>query len=41
MIRWMNSIRRSDGTPPLVNDEDEHPELAFHRIAAARRMTRP
>jgi hypothetical protein len=38
LIDWINTLRRTDGTPPLVNDEDRYPELGFHRIAASRRM---
>jgi hypothetical protein len=35
VIAAANDWRRDHGLPVLVNDEDEHPELALHRRAAA------
>ena len=33
-----NERRRLAGKPDVVNDEDQYPELGFHRLAAARGM---
>lgn len=38
VLEWINKIRRADGSPEFVNDEDEVPELGFHRVAVARGM---
>lgn len=34
----VNAERRKLGLPPLINDEDEIPEIGFHRIAVTRGM---
>ena len=38
IVTFMNKVR-AGGTAPLVNDEDTHPELGFHRLAVARGLT--
>jgi hypothetical protein len=35
-VAFMNRIRAARGRAPLLNDEDKHPELEFHRRAVAR-----
>lgn len=35
-VAVVNARRRADGRPEVVNDEDEFPELGFHRLAVAR-----
>jgi hypothetical protein len=39
-LAWINDMRRAHGMPPLCNDEDEHPEIGFYRLAVARGMVK-
>jgi hypothetical protein len=40
LLAWVNKLREQIGMPPLVDEDDDPPELEFYRIARARGLLR-